>query len=197
MQVPEVGASANRLGAGGTAFDSSDIYQAGQAESVLGELLGPDRDDFVVITKYSGTKQKDRRPGTTGNSRKTMIRSLEASLTRLKTDYVDVFMPHFPDGVTPMEEILTGLDHLIQSGKVLHCGFSNFPAWRIAGAAVQADLRDSLRPSGLRPSTAWPNVPPTANSCRWPKPTASGCWCIHRWPAGCSPESTGGGRQDD
>lgn len=137
------------VSAGGTAFDSSNIYQDGQAESVLGELLGPDRDDFVVITKYSGTSQKDPRPGTTGNSRKTMIRSLEASLTRLKTDYVDVFMPHFPDGITPMEEILGGLDHLIQSGKVLHCGFSNFPAWRVAGAVVQADLRGFASPIGI------------------------------------------------
>jgi len=81
-------------------------------------------------------------PGTTGNSRKTMIRSLEASLRRLNTDYVDVFMPHFPDGTTPLEEILTGLDDLTRSGKVLYGGLSNFPAWRVAGAVVQADLRN-------------------------------------------------------
>src|SRR5664280_2906225 len=96
------------IAAGGTTFDASNIYQDGQAETVLGGLLGRDRDDFVVITKYSGTRQERPRPGTTGNSRKTpgttgnsrktMIRSLEASLRRLNTDYVDVFMPHFPDG---------------------------------------------------------------------------------------------------
>ena len=128
------------VAAGGTTFDTSNLYQDGQSETVLGELLGRHRDDFVVITKYSGTMQDRPRPGTTGNSRKIMVRSLEASLRRLKTDYVDVFMPHFPDGTTPIEEILAGFDDLIRSGKVLHGGLSNFPAWRVAGAAVRADL---------------------------------------------------------
>jgi len=129
------------VAAGGTTFDTSNIYQGGQAETVLGELLGSRRDDFVVITKYSGTREQDRRPGTTGNSRKTMIRSLEESLRRLNTDFVDVFMPHFPDGVTPVEEILAGFDDLIRSGKVRYAELSNFPAWRISGAAIRADLR--------------------------------------------------------
>ena len=144
---PSVGRDVSRamfdtyVTAGGTTFDTSNVYQGGQAETVLGELLGRDRDDFVVITKYSGTKQHESRAGTTGNSRKVMIRSLEASLGRLRTDYVDVFMPHFPDGITPIEEILAGFDDLIQSGKILHGGLSNFPAWRVAGAAVRADVR--------------------------------------------------------
>lgn len=127
--------------AGGTTFDTSNVYQGGEAETVLGELLGSNRDDYVVITKYSGTRQEQPRPGTTGNSRKTMVRSLEESLRRLNTDYVDVFMPHFPDGTTPIEEILAGFDDLIRAGKILHGGLSNFPAWRTAGAAVRADLR--------------------------------------------------------
>jgi aryl-alcohol dehydrogenase-like predicted oxidoreductase len=127
--------------AGGTTFDTSNIYQDGQAETMLGELLSGQRDDFVVITKYGGTRQDRPRPGTTGNSRKTMVRSLEASLRRLKTDYVDVFMPHFPDGITPIAEILAGFDDLIRSGKILHGGLSNFPAWRVAGAAVHAEMR--------------------------------------------------------
>jgi aryl-alcohol dehydrogenase-like predicted oxidoreductase len=150
-----IGAEASRAifeafaAAGGTTFDTSNIYQDGQAETMLGELLGGHRDDFVVITKYSGTRQDRPRPGTTGNSRKTMIRSLEASLRRLQTDYVDVFMPHFPDGTTPVEEILAGFDDLIRSGKVLHGGLSNFPAWRVAGAAVQADLRGLAPLAGI------------------------------------------------
>jgi aryl-alcohol dehydrogenase-like predicted oxidoreductase len=137
------------VAAGGTTFDTSNLYQDGQAETVLGELLGRDRDDYVVITKYSGTRQHRPRPGTTGNSRKTMIRSLEASLRRLNTDYVDVFMPHFPDGTTPVEEILAGFDDLIRSGKVLHGGLSNFPAWRVAGAAIRADLRGLAPLAGI------------------------------------------------
>jgi aryl-alcohol dehydrogenase-like predicted oxidoreductase len=137
------------VAAGGTTFDTSNLYQDGQAESVLGELIGRDRDDYVVITKYSGTREVRPRPGTTGNSRKIMIRSLEASLRRLNTDYVDVFMPHFPDGTTPIEEILTGFDDLTRSGKILYGGLSNFPAWRVAGAAVRADLRNLAPVAGI------------------------------------------------
>jgi aryl-alcohol dehydrogenase-like predicted oxidoreductase len=129
------------VAAGGTTFDVSNIYQGGEAETVLGGLLGRQRDEFVVITKYSGTRQIRPRPGTTGNSRKTMVRSLEESLRRLSTDYVDVFMPHFPDGTTPIAEILAGFDDLVRAGKILHGGLSNFPAWRVAGAATRADLR--------------------------------------------------------
>ena len=133
------------VAAGGTTFDVSNIYQNGEAERILGELLGRERDDFAVITKYGGSRQDQVRPGTTGNSRKTMIRSLEESLRRLNTGYVDVFMPHFPDGVTPMTEILAGLEDLIRAGKIRYGGLSNFPAWRVAGAAARADL------SGLTP----------------------------------------------
>jgi aryl-alcohol dehydrogenase-like predicted oxidoreductase len=129
------------VAAGGTTFDSSNLYGGGQAETVLGELLGDRRDDFVVITKYGGTPQERPGPGTTGNGRKTMVRSLEESLRRLGTDYVDVFMPHFPDGTTPLEEVLAGFDDLVGAGKIRHGALSNFPAWRVAGAAVRADLR--------------------------------------------------------
>ena len=152
---PSTGPEASReifetfITAGGTTFDTSSIYAGGQSETVLGDLLGPRRDDFVVITKYSGTREQEPAPGTTGNSRKNMIRSVEASLRRLKTGYVDVFMPHFPDGVTPMEEILSGLDDLTRSGKILHGGLSNFPAWRVAGGAVLADQRGLAPLAGL------------------------------------------------
>ncbi|MGW2340462.1 aldo/keto reductase [Streptomyces sp. NPDC001661] len=128
------------VAAGGTTFDVSNIYQNGEAETVLGELLGGERDDYVVITKYSGSRSAEIRPGTTGNSRKTMIRSLEESLRRLGTDYVDVFMPHLPDGVTPLPEILAAFDDLIRAGKIRYAGLSNFPAWRVAGAAVRSEL---------------------------------------------------------
>ncbi|GGJ42258.1 aldo/keto reductase [Streptomyces brasiliensis] len=133
------------VGAGGTTIDVSNIYQDGEAETVLGDLLGRERDDYVVITKYTGSRSAQVRPGTTGNSRKTMIRSLEESLRRLRTDYVDVFMPHFPDGVTPLPEILAGFEDLIRAGKIRYGGVSNFPAWRVAGAAVRSEL------SGHRP----------------------------------------------
>jgi aryl-alcohol dehydrogenase-like predicted oxidoreductase len=138
------------VAAGGTTFDVSNIYQNGEAETVLGDLLGRERDEFVVITKYSGTRQAQARPGTTGNSRKTMIRSLEESLRRLKTDHVDVFMPHFPDGVTPVAEILAGFEDLVRSGKIRYGGLSNFPAWRVAGAAVRAELSGHSPLAGIQ-----------------------------------------------
>jgi aryl-alcohol dehydrogenase-like predicted oxidoreductase len=121
--------------AGGTTIDTSDRYQGGQAESLLGDLLTGRRDEFVVITKYTSAPGETR-PGMTGNGRRTMVRSLEASLGRLKTDYVDVFMPHFPDQVTPMDEIRAGFDDLIRAGKIRHGALSNFPAWRVAGAVT-------------------------------------------------------------
>lgn len=138
------------VAAGGTTFDVSNIYQSGEAETVLGDLLGRERDDFVVITKYSGTRQAQVRPGTTGNSRKTMIRSLEESLRRLKTDYVDIFMPHFPDGVTPASEILAGFEDLTRAGKIRYGGLSNFPAWRVAGAAVRSELTGRAPLAGIQ-----------------------------------------------
>jgi aryl-alcohol dehydrogenase-like predicted oxidoreductase len=131
--------------AGGTTIDTSDRYQGGQSETVLGELLAGRRDEFVLITKYTAGLA-----GSTGNSRKTMVRSIEASLARLRTDYVDVYLPHFPDGVTPVDEILAGFDDLIRAGKILHGGLSNFPAWRVAGAATAADLRSSVSLVGIQ-----------------------------------------------
>lgn len=125
---PSIGREASRqifetfVDAGGTTFDTSNVYQDGQSEAVLGALLGSRRDDFVLITKYSGTRNAHSRPATTGNSRKVMIRSLDASLRRLDTDYVDVFMPHFPDGTTPLEEILAGFDDLVGPGRSCTAG---------------------------------------------------------------------------
>lgn len=138
------------VGAGGTTFDVSNVYQAGEAETILGDLLAGDRDDFVIVAKYSGSRRADIPPGTTGNSRKAMVRSLEASLRRLKTDYVDVFMPHFPDGLTPMPEILAALDDLARTGKIRYGGLSNFPAWRVAGAAVRSELTGHTSLIGLQ-----------------------------------------------
>ncbi|MFF3493346.1 aldo/keto reductase [Streptomyces sp. NPDC002795] len=138
------------VAAGGTTFDVSNIYQNGEAETVLGELLGRERDDYVVITKYSGSRDAQVRPGTTGNSRKTMVRSLEESLRRLGTDYVDVLMPHFPDGVTPLPEILAAFEDLIRAGKIRYGGLSNFPAWRVAGAAVRSELSGRMPLVGVQ-----------------------------------------------
>jgi aryl-alcohol dehydrogenase-like predicted oxidoreductase len=127
--------------AGGTFIDTANSYQFGESEMLVGEFIKGDRDHFVVATKFSQSDSENRRISTTGNSRKNMVRSLEASLGRLGTDYVDVYWVHVPDSLTPIEEILRGLDDLVAAGKILHGGLSNFPAWRTARASIIAELR--------------------------------------------------------
>jgi aryl-alcohol dehydrogenase-like predicted oxidoreductase len=120
-----------------TLFDTADIYSGmGGSETVLGQVLGDRRKDIVLATKYSkamsndGTKQ--------GASRRYIISAVEASLTRLKTDYIDLYQQHDYDPLTPIEETLRALDDLIRQGKVRYIGNSNFPAWRIAEAELTA-----------------------------------------------------------
>src|ERR1700751_4323473 len=120
-----------------TLFDTADIYAGmGGSETVLGEGLGDRRKDIVLATKFSkpmatdGTKQ--------GASRRYIMSAVEASLRRLKTDYIDLYQQHDYDSSTPIEETLRALDDLIRQGKVRYIGNSNFPAWRIAEAELTA-----------------------------------------------------------
>src|SRR5258708_17234831 len=129
------------LDAGGNFIDTSDSYQFGQSETLLGEFIPPMRDDLVLATKYTQSADPKGSLSVTGNSRKAMVRSLEESLKRLRTDRVDLYWVHMPDDVTPIDEIVRGLDDLVRAGKVLYVGLSDFPAWRIAGAAMLAELR--------------------------------------------------------
>lgn len=129
------------VSAGGNFFDTANAYQRGESESLLGDFIASDRDQFVVATKYSNATAPDAGISRTGNSRKNMVRAVEESLKQLKTDRIDLYWVHISDGVTPMEEILRGLDDLVRSGKVIYAGLSNFPAWRIARADLMADLK--------------------------------------------------------
>jgi aryl-alcohol dehydrogenase-like predicted oxidoreductase len=86
----------------------------------------------------------------TGNSRKAMVASVEASLKRLKTDRIDLYWAHMSDGVTPAEEIVRGFDDLVRAGKILYAGLSDFPAWRVARAATIAELRGAAPIVGLQ-----------------------------------------------
>jgi aryl-alcohol dehydrogenase-like predicted oxidoreductase len=125
------------LDLGITLFDTADIYSnMGGSENVLGAVLGDRRKDIVLATKYSkpmaedGTKQ--------GASRRYIMEAVEASLKRLKTDYIDLYQQHDYDPLTPIEESLRALDDLVRQGKVRYIGNSNFPAWRIAEAEYVA-----------------------------------------------------------
>lgn len=130
--------------AGGNFVDSADVYQFGQAEELLGALLKGRRDDFVLTTKFTRGATPNANRLITGNSRKAMVVSLEASLKRLKTDRVDIYWVHWPDDVTPMAEIVRGFEDLARSGKILYAGVSNFPAWRLARAVTLAELTHAV-----------------------------------------------------
>src|SRR6266478_5737933 len=136
--------------AGGNFLDTADSYQFGQSETLLGEFIAADRDHFVVASKYSLGASADSGISRTGNSRKNMVRSLEASLKRLKTDRIDLYWVHMADGVTPIEEIARGFDDLVRAGKILYAGLSDFPAWRFARAATVADLRGWAPLAGMQ-----------------------------------------------
>lgn len=136
--------------AGGNFIDTANGYQFGQSEEILSELLAGRREDFVLATKF--TMRTDPNSGilVTGNSRKAMVASAEASLKRLKTDRIDLFWAHAADGVTPVEELVRGFDDLVRAGKILYGGLSDFPAWRVARAATIAELRGTPVIAGLQ-----------------------------------------------
>lgn len=130
--------------AGGNFIDTADQYQFGQSEALLGRLIGAERGDIVLASKYSLGDSPTAGLQRSGNSRKAMVQSVEASLKRLRTDHLDLLWVHMPDGVTPIDEILRGVDGLARAGKILYVGLSDFPAWRVATAATLAELRGSL-----------------------------------------------------
>ena len=126
--------------AGGNFVDTANFYTRGTSEQYVGEFMQGHRDQIVLATKYT-----DAVPGTDpnagGNQRKNMMQSVEASLKRLKTDYIDLYWVHAWDFFTPVEEIMRGLDDLVGQGKILYVGVSDAPAWAVAEANVLASLR--------------------------------------------------------
>jgi aryl-alcohol dehydrogenase-like predicted oxidoreductase len=126
--------------AGGNFIDTANKYTEGTSEKLLGEFLARDRERYVVATKYSLSMRPDD-PNGSGNHRKNMVQSVEASLRRLNMDYIDLYWLHAWDFMTPVEEVMRGLDDLVRAGKVLYVGISDTPAWRISQANTLADLR--------------------------------------------------------
>lgn len=126
---------------GGNFIDTAVNYTDGTSETYLGEFLSGRRERFVVSTKYSLTRPDSTDPNSGGNSRKNMRQSVERSLQRLKTDYVDLFYLHMWDYMTPVEEVMRGLDDLVHAGKVLYVGISDSPDWIVAEANTLAELR--------------------------------------------------------
>lgn len=130
--------------AGGNFIDTADAYQFGQSEALLGSLMQGRREDFVLATKFTNGAVPNANRLVTGNSRKALVASAEASLRRLKTDRIDIYWAHRPDGITPIEEIIRGFEDLARAGKILYAGLSNFPAWRLSRAVTWAELTHAL-----------------------------------------------------
>src|SRR5918992_2085651 len=126
--------------AGGNFVDTANNYTDGESETFVGEFVRDERDRWVVATKYTLTTRRDD-PNAGGNHRKNLVRSLEGSLARLGTDYVDLLWLHMRDATTPIEEAVRALDDQVRAGKVLYVGISDSPAWVAAQANTIADLR--------------------------------------------------------
>ena len=126
---------------GGNFIDTADFYgQLGGSETLLGELLRDRRHRMVISTKYSLTTEPGN-PNAAGNHRKNMVRSVEDSLRRMGTDYIDLLYLHMWDFRTPVDEILRSFDDLVRAGKVLYIGLSDTPAWQASRMQAIAELR--------------------------------------------------------
>ncbi len=128
------------LDRGGNFIDTANQYTGGTAERLTGEFAAGKRDRLVLATKYT-LAMRDGDPNSGGNHRKSMVRSVESSLERLKTDYLDLLYLHIWDDTTPVEEILRAMDDLVRSGKVVYVGISDTPAWQVSRMQAIAEVR--------------------------------------------------------
>jgi aryl-alcohol dehydrogenase-like predicted oxidoreductase len=127
--------------AGGNFIDTANMYTGGESESIVGRLVAADRDRFVIATKYANAIPGAGDPNAAGMHRKSLARSLDASLKRLGVDYIDLYFVHWWDFTTPVEEVQRALDDAVSAGKILHVGLSDVPAWVVSRAQAFHDLR--------------------------------------------------------
>ena len=123
--------------AGVTTIDTADIYSFGAAEEILGEALQGRRDEFVLVTK--GFMRLGNGPHDVGLSRKHLMQACEASLRRLRTDYIDLYLGHQPDTMVAVEETMRAFDDLVTQGKVRYVGCSNNAAWQVMKALAVSE----------------------------------------------------------
>lgn len=134
--------------AGGNFIDTANMYTGGESERIVGRMVASDRDRFVIASKYANAVPGTGDPNAAGMHRKSLTRSLDASLKRLGTDYIDLYFVHWWDFTTPVEEVQRALDDAVSAGKILHVGLSDVPAWVVSRAQAFHDLR------GLAPVSA-------------------------------------------
>lgn len=134
--------------AGGNFIDTANLYTNGSSEKIVADLIGAERERWVLATKFS--LSMGDHVNASGNHRKNMFQSVEASLKRLKTDYIDLYWLHAWDFTTPVEEIMRAFDDLVRTGKVLYIGVSDTPAWIVSQANTLAQLRGWMPFVGLQ-----------------------------------------------
>ncbi|MHB1987885.1 MAG: aldo/keto reductase [Acidimicrobiales bacterium] len=134
------------LDAGINFVDTSDSYDLGGSEAILGEVLKGRRDEVVIATKF-GSDMGGRNGADFGarGSRRYVVRAVDASLARLQTDWIDLYQLHKPDGVTPLDETLEALDDLVHDGKIRYAGSSNLAAWQVVESAWVSKSRNLTR----------------------------------------------------
>ncbi len=135
--------------AGGNFIDTANVYTNGTSEKFIGEFIASERETIVLATKYTNGLG-DNNPNGGGNQRKNMVQSVEASLKRLNTDYIDVLWLHAWDFMTPATEVMRAFDDLVRVGKVLYIGISDAPAWVVSQCNTLAELRGWTQFIGLQ-----------------------------------------------
>jgi aryl-alcohol dehydrogenase-like predicted oxidoreductase len=135
--------------AGGNFIDTANMYTNGTSEQFVGEFAHDHRDQVVIATKYTNSAPNND-PNAGGNHRKNMFQAIDASLKRLKTDYIDLYWLHIWDKITPPEEVMRGFDDLQRMGKILYAGVSDAPAWWIARANTLAEVHAQTKFVGLQ-----------------------------------------------
>jgi aryl-alcohol dehydrogenase-like predicted oxidoreductase len=169
---------------GGNFIDTANAYTNGSSERLVGRFAEGKRDQMVISTKYTmATRPGD--PNSGGNHRKSMVRSVEESLKRLNTDFVDLLYLHLWDGVTPVEEILRGLDDLVSQGKVLYLGISDTPAWQVSRLQTIADLRGWAPLIALQSEYSLVERTPERDLIPMAREMASVSSPGRRWPTAC------------
>jgi aryl-alcohol dehydrogenase-like predicted oxidoreductase len=126
--------------AGGNFIDTANGYMDGQSEELVGQLISSMRDRIVLATKF-GFNVGQNDPNAGGGHRKNLVQSVEASLRRLKTDYIDLYWMHLWDATTHLDELMRALDDQVRAGKILYVGFSDAPAWVVSRAHTLAEVR--------------------------------------------------------
>jgi aryl-alcohol dehydrogenase-like predicted oxidoreductase len=157
---------------GGNFIDTANRYTEGTSERFVGTFAKGRRDSLVIATKYT-LPMRPGDPNSGGNHRKAMVRSLEDSLKRLGTDYVDLFYLHAWDFTTPVEEIMRAFDDLVRAGKVLYLGLSDIPAWQASRMQAIADLRGWTPLVAMQVEYNLTSARSSATWCRWRRSSGS------------------------